>query len=1035
MRKKLVHTIFLFLIASVKTFALQYAGDEWINDQQNYYKVSIVKTAFYELRTSQLLSAGIPVSAIPSGAFQIFTGGKEIEIEVPQDAGQPLSGEGYIRFFGKGNDGANDTSLYIPPAVMPHSHYSLYSDTAYYYLTWKPDGKAGKRTASVAADSNSRQFREILQLYNSHYLPGTFYPKGSGFATGSVLSGYDTGEGWTGPELKENEQFELAISTEDADFSRSDSISFEMLLAGWSAGRHLFEFWLKKEGSLLRKLAEVQFEDYDTHLIRLKISRADLDNAGTFHAILVPVNAGGHISVSYYQFTYPQKYNPEDQVVYEQLTGLTEVHFRQIEAGQADYLIITHPAMRIPVLGEDPVAAYAKYRASPAGGNYKPLIVHTSEIFDRFNYGLPGPAGLKNLINKLAPDLKFVLLIGRSIDPQKARKNANPREADMVPNAGWPGSDLLLAIDRKSPVPLVPVGRINAATSRQVWDYLQKVKAIEATPPAAPWRKKILHLSGGRSRQELSVFRDYVKGFEQKIDGSALGAAVETILKETDDPVEKIPLHKQLNKGAALLTVFGHSGPDVTDIDIGFASDPSQQYRNKPFYPAVIVNGCASGSIFYSPKTLSSDWIFAPDNGAVLFLAHTYNGVSTALRRYTDFFYEVLADPAFTSLPFGMIQQEAIRRNLTGGANIYDTITTQQMNLHGDPAIRIFPARLPDYTIDSTSLVISDGTGGTFNAKSDSLLVSLAVLNNGRYRNDPYGFSFRIIRGSTILATYKLNRQAVTLSDTLQFSIPNHSRFQETDLLDFEIDEDDVLDEENERNNRYTVNISKPGNSAARPDRSPPALLVRLDGRFIENADQIANGALIELSLTDPGATVARQDTAGIVMWLKPLCDGCDEQRLYFTGAAWQNAGPENFYLTTKLPDYLAPGTYLLTVRARDLNGNFAPDYQITFNISEKPSIGRIELTPNPATKAFVFRATISGPKGPEKATLIVTDLYGRTISTLHLRPHIGRNEWIWEPGNLVAGVYIYKIAFNDQVPVFSSAGESGVSGRLLWFP
>uniref|UniRef100_UPI003F72A1FF putative type IX secretion system sortase PorU2 n=1 Tax=Dyadobacter sp. TaxID=1914288 RepID=UPI003F72A1FF len=1013
MPQKLPHTIFLFLIAGVHSFALQYAGDEWINDQQNYYKVSVVKTAFYELSTSQLLNAGIPVSAIPSGAFQIFTGGKEIEIEVSQaSSGQPLSGDGYIRFLGKDNNGANDTSLYMPPAVMPHSHYSLYSDTAYYYLTWKLDGTSGKRTTSVAGDSTSRKFREVLQVYNSHYLPGVFYPKGSGFDTGSVLSGYDTGEGWTGPELKENEQFRLAIPTEDADFSGSDSISFEMLLAGWSAGRHVFEFWLKKEGSLLRKVADVQFENYDTHLIRLNFSRADLDHAGTFQAALVPVDAGGHISVSYHQLRFPIKHDPGDTIVYEPLTGLTQVHFRQIKAGEADYLIITHPTMRIPVLGEDPVAAYAKYRTSPAGGNYKPLIVHTSEVFDRFNYGLPGPVGLKNLIAKLAPDLKFVLLIGRSIDPQKARKLVNAREADMVPNAGWPGSDLLLAIGRKSPAPLVPIGRINAATSQQVWDYLQKVKAMEAAPAAAPWRKRILHLSGGRSRQELSAFKDYVKGFEQKIDGSFLGAAVTTISKETDDPVEKIPLHTQLNKGAALVTIFGHSGTDVTDIDIGFASDPSQQYRNKPFYPAVIVNGCASGSIFFSPKTLSSDWIFAPDNGAVLFLAHTFNGVSTALKRYTDFFYEVLADSAFASLPFGTIQQEAIRRNLTNGANIYDKITTQQMNLHGDPAIRIFPAQLPDYTIDSTSLVISDGAGGTFNAKSDSLLVSLAVLNNGRYRNDPYRFSFSIMRGSTILATYTLNRWGVPLSDTLRFSIPSHSRFKETDLLVFEVDENNVLNEENEENNRYTVSIFKPQNNAAQPDRSPPVLLVRLDGRFIENADQVANEAVIELTLTDPGATVTREDTAGIVMWLKPLCDGCEEQRLYLTGATWRNTGPENFYLTTKLPPYLTPGSYLLTVRARDLNGNFAPDYQITFNISEKSSIGRIELAPNPATKAFVFRATISGPKAPEKATLIVTDLYGRPIATLHLRPHIGRNEWIWEPGNLAAGVYIYKFAF-----------------------
>ncbi|WP_051664311.1 putative type IX secretion system sortase PorU2 [Dyadobacter crusticola] len=1035
MRKKLLHTILLFLVLSAPTFAQQAAGDEWINDQQNYYKVPITKTGFYELSTLQLVNAGIPVSAIPSKAFQIFTGGREIPIELSQNNDEPLSDNGYIRFQGKGNDGANDTSLYIPPALMPHSYYSLYSDTAFYYLTWKMNGTTGKRTKLAVSDSVSQKFKEILQLYNSHYLPGTFYPKGSGFETGSVLSGYDTGEGWTGPKLKEDEHFRVKIPTENADFDRPDSIAFEMLLAGWSAGTHLFKFWSKKGGSLSRKLADVQFEDYNTHLIRLTIGPADLDTAGMFHAALVPAGAGGHLSVSYFKLIYPQKPNWGDKIVYEQLTGLTQMHFHKMNAGKADYLIITHPSMRIPVQGEDPVAAYAKYRASPAGGNYKPLIIHTSEIFDRFNYGLPGPVGLKNLIAKLAPGLKFVLLIGRSVDPQKVRKIANAREVDMVPNAGWPGSDLLLAVGEQSPVPLVPVGRINASTSQQVWDYLQKVKAMEAEPAAASWRKKMLHLSGGRSRQELSVFKDYVKGFEQKILGSSLGAAVQTLSKETDDPVEKVPFHTKLNKGAALLTVFGHSGPDVTDIDIGFASDPAQQYHNKPFFPAIIVNGCASGSIFFSPKTLSSDWIFSPDNGAVLFLAHTFNGVSTALKRYTDLFYEVLADASFVSLPFGIIQQEAIRRNLASDANIYDTITTQQMNLHGDPAIRIFPAQLPDYSIDSTSLFISDGAGGDFNAESDSMFVQLAVQNNGRYRQERYSFSFRLLRDSAVLAEYKFEREAAPVSDTLQISVPNHLRLNDTDLLEFEVDEGRLLVEENEGNNRYAVRIVELKNSATQPDKSPPVLLVKLDGRFIENEDLISREAEIELSLTDLHAIAAREDTAGIVMWIKPLCDSCEEYRLYLNGATWRNADPAHFYLTTKLPANLAPGRYLLTVRARDLDGNFAPDYQIIFNISEKPAISRIELTPNPATKAFTFKVTISGPKAPDKAALMITDLSGRTISTMQLSPHIGRNEWFWEPKNLAAGVYIYIISFSERLPTFSPAAESKVSGRLLWFP
>lgn len=210
-----------------------------------------------------------------------------------------------------------------------------------------------------------------------------------------------------------------------------------------------------------------------------------------------------------------------------------------------------------------------------------------------------------------------------------------------------------------------------------------------------------MHLSGGKSHHELNVFRSYVQSFERKLEKTSPAPKVTTISKLTDNAAEAANIDKQINEGVALLTVFGHSSVDITDIDIGRASDPAKNYQNHPRYPAVIVNGCAAGSIFYSTRTLSSDWIFTPESGAVLFLAHTFNGPSTALKRYTEIFYEVLADSAFTHEPFGVIQREAIRRNLSRNPGMQDSITVQQMTLHGDPPIRIFPAAPNAYPIDS----------------------------------------------------------------------------------------------------------------------------------------------------------------------------------------------------------------------------------------------------------------------------------------------------------------------------------------------
>src|SRR5690606_33080143 len=96
--------------------------------------------------------------------------------------------------------------------------------------------------------------------------------------------------------------------------------------------------------------------------------------------------------------------------------------------------------------------------------------------------------------------------------------------------------------DSSTYLPRVPVGRINAATAQNVFDYLQKVKAFESQPVAASWRKNILHLSGGHTTAEREVFREYVQSFEKRIASSALGGNVLTLSKQTNASVELFPI-------------------------------------------------------------------------------------------------------------------------------------------------------------------------------------------------------------------------------------------------------------------------------------------------------------------------------------------------------------------------------------------------------------------------------------------------------------------------------------------------------------
>ncbi|SKC13700.1 putative type IX secretion system sortase PorU2 [Dyadobacter psychrophilus] len=700
MNKIITHTfIFLFFSARTTSVAAQtLVGNEWITPSQTYLRIPVVENGFYKISGSELQEAGFPIDSSQCSSFQMFWRGKEIAIQVKNDDDRISQ----ILFLGQRNDGAPDSALYVNRTYIPHPHYSLYSDTSAYFLTFNAAGIIGKRmqfNAGTTSDSLDYHLTEADKLFTSHYAPGNFYPPENGFNDGSALSGYDVGEGWTGPEIRHNASYSFTLDMKRALISHFSKAQIELVLVGRSAGNHTYTLWSSDKSGLKRKIKTFNIQNFDSITLKTFLDPADFSSEHELKFTLVPAGNEGSISLSYAKLRYPQRTLPNEPAYQPEPANILKprlVRFRNIDLQSFNYLIITHPARRIPVSNVDPVAAYAAYRASVQGGTFEPLIMNSEEIYDQFNYGIPGPLGIKNMISWMtrAGNLKFVFLIGRSVDPQTVRKSPQARTLDMVPNAGWPGSDIALVMGSDSASglsPIIPIGRLNALTSQNVYDYLIKVKAVEAEPPSASWRKNILHLSGGRSAEEISVFKDYVESFEQKIKYAPFAAHVETISKKTTDPVENVLAHIPVNKGISLITLFGHSSLGVTDIDIGMASDPEAKIQNHPRYPAIIINGCAAGSIFYSAKTLSSDWIFSPDKGAVLFLAHTFNGLSTDLKHYTESFYEVLADSNFTNEPFGVIQNEAIRRNLIKHNNITAIITAQQMVLHGDPAIRIFP--------------------------------------------------------------------------------------------------------------------------------------------------------------------------------------------------------------------------------------------------------------------------------------------------------------------------------------------------------
>src|SRR5205085_310371 len=343
----------------------------------------------------------------------------------------------------------------------------------------------------------------------------------------------------------------------------------------------------------------------------------------------------------------------------------------------------------------DPVKAYSDYRASEQGGLHDTLTVMIDELFNQFNYGERSPLAIREFMKmKVTQGAQYLFIIGKGRDPvmQLGRRPLNPGELpDLVPTGGSPSSDMVFAIGLgKGPfVPSFSVGRLPATTPSHVAAYLDKIRETEDPDADNDWQKRVIHLSGGIQPNELSLFRSYMTGFEQIARNKYLGADVVTLFKHSVSPVEFINISDEINEGVNMVTFFGHSASNLTDIDIGYVTDPLLAYNNKQKYPVLLVNGCSAGYFFSDSFNFGEDWILAADRGARNFIANSAFGFDATLRYYTENIYQTgFGDSVMINKGIGDVLAEVDRRLLTGETEASSiSAQAQQAVLLGDPAV------------------------------------------------------------------------------------------------------------------------------------------------------------------------------------------------------------------------------------------------------------------------------------------------------------------------------------------------------------
>ena len=881
----------------------------WINYTQTYYKIPIAQNGIYRITTAELQQAGISISQIDPTTVQLFHRGVEQAIYQEGETDHLFDPADFLEFYGRGNDGAQDSLLYKPHNAQPHTYYSLFNDTTAYFLTWRLDGKLGRRmkaytdTDYANLTPEAYHWEEELRLFTDTY-PGW----AAGIPPKIEYSYYEAGEGYTGLIQQKDKPyvnvFQLANPAKSGPNPQID-----ILLAGREFINHRVECLAGPTTSTQRLLDTVTFSVYDNARIRQEANWQDVGSNGQL--VISTVSRGDSTtfdpySVSYIRLRYAQKISVNGQpmrrfqlvpnalgrslvdvadvlpntrfwdisdptapirigattptassaqlVVHgtdmtrtilsaSQIKTVPSIHpvtFTNWTSRKPTYLIISHADLMKSAIGTtNAVREYATYRASAAGGSYDTLTVSMQQLIDQYSYGERHPLAIRRFAGHMhqqgKSSLQYLLLIGRSRSTPGIRRDPNQASLDMVMTGGFPGSDIVFTEglnDSEPNVPAIPTGRINAGTPQEIVNYLNKVKEYESPTADLSWRKNLLHLSGGETPYEANLFRHFVDSYRDQAIQPYLGARVTTISKETGKLVEQVNVAKPINEGVGLMTFFGHSGLDVTDLDIGFCSNDALGYRNKGKYPLLLINGCAIGNFFYGRPTLTTDWVLTPDRGAIAAIAQSHLGYTDVLDQYSNTFYTLLTDSTQFNKSVGQLQQETIRRVLAQSPDGRALANCQQMVLQGDPAIQLFPFKTPDYVVTTGGLSVQASNKQPLTTLSDSVQIQAIVQNIGQYWAGQLPVRVRrFVNGQESAVFNSLLPHAVAYLDTLTLTFLNEMAAEGQNQFEVTINPINspaTRSETNHDNNVATIDVTLAGQK--------PILIYPAPGSFVKSS-------------------------------------------------------------------------------------------------------------------------------------------------------------------------------------------------------
>jgi len=436
---------------------------------------------------------------------------------------------------------------------------------------------------------------------------------------------------------------------------------------------------------------------------------------------------------------------------------------------------------------------YQFYRQSTEGGNYNVLLADIDELSMQYGGGIPGHAFSVRRFTQQVYDASTakplgLFLLGKGVREADelggaqpgSRKNALSYSTNLVPSYGYPSSDMAYTarlIDN-SWAPAIPTGRLAAKTNEEVLMYLDKVQQFELSQDpngvynsdSKDWQKHVMHFGGGSTPQEINQLANYLNVLGLKIENNRFGGKTHTYIKQDSNPFNPTILGEvsdRINEGVSVMTFFSHASGGGFEINI----DQPETWQNTGRYPLVIGNSCYTGDMYMQTSfTPTERFVLIEDRGAIAFISTVKQGITTSLFQHSNQFYNEFCFNTYGQNLGTQLRNTTAFLYTTYSSNLLIESVAMQMNLHGDPMIKINHHNRPEIEITAQSVTFSPTQ---IDLSTQEIELTLHIKNLGRSIMDTFAIEVRRNFPSLdVDSVYTKYLPVLHYTDSLVFTMP-----------------------------------------------------------------------------------------------------------------------------------------------------------------------------------------------------------------------------------------------------------------------